>query len=709
MISEPLNHPRTTSGEHVRTISLSDSWDRVGLAAVLILAGALNFYGLDREGYGNTYYASAVRSMMQNWHNFFFNSFDPGGFVTIDKPPLGFWLQVVSVKILGFNGVALMLPQAIAGVLSVALLYYLVRRVFGGAAGLLAALALATTPISVVASRNNIIDGTLVFTVLLGAWAVTRAVETGKLRWLLWCALFVGLGFNIKMLEAFLVVPAFGLMYLLGARVGWRRRIAYLIIAGVVLLAISFSWVTAVDLTPASQRPFVDSTTTNSELDLAIGYNGLQRLTGRAAPGGGNRAVGRRGGATAGPPGGFTAGETGAIGPLRLLNTQLGGQIGWLLPLAVIGFFATAVQSRRRWPLDDRQLSLVLWGMWLLTMGVFFSVAGFFHTYYLVMMGPAIAALAGIGLMSLWTAYRSSRWGWWLLPASLLAVAAVQAHLLTDYSSWARWLTPLIVGLCTLAALALVVAHVRPQLGMRWALPAALLGVVGLLSAPAVWAETSVANSSSGLIPSAGPSASGGGPGGGVFRRGRGAFPFRRGDFRPRNGFRPPVVFPAGGFRGRPGFGGDTTANSGLLRYLEKHQGTAKFLVATSNASTAESYILSTGKPVMAMGGFLGSDPILNASKVANLVKNGTVRYFLLPSAVDFGGAGAGLPTRLGAGGFGGGRFGANRGVTTWVQQHCTVVPSSRYSSTTSSASATGAGPGDFGGGEALYSCRTGA
>lgn len=699
MISEPLNSSRATSAERVRTISLSGSWDRVGLAVVLVVAGILNFYGLNREGYGNTYYAAAVRSMLQNWHNFFFNSFDPGGFVTIDKPPLGFWLQVASAKLFGFNGVALMLPQAIAGILAVALLYYLVRRVFGGAAGLLAALALALTPISVVASRNNIIDGTLAFTVLLGAWAVTRAVETGKLRWLLLCALFVGLGFNIKMLEAFLVVPAFGLVYLLGARVGWGRRIAYLIVAGFVLLVISFSWVTAVDLTPASQRPFVDSTTTNSELDLAVGYNGLQRLTGTAAPGGGRRA-----GTTAGPPGGFSAGETGTVGPLRLMDTQLGGQIGWLLPLAIIGLVVAALQTRRRWPLDDRHLSLLLWGMWLLTMGIFFSVAGFFHTYYLVMMAPAIAALSGIGLVSLWTAYRSSRWGWWVLPVSLLAVAAIQARLLTDYSSWARWLTPLIVGLCALGAIALVIAHFRPQLGVRLALPAVLLSLIGLLSAPAAWAENSVATSSSGLIPRAGPSASGGGGFGG-FRRDRGGFAF------PNGGFRPPAGgFPVGGgrgfaggraFAGGFGRGGGDTVNSGLLRYLENHQGTTKFLVATSNAGTAESYILSTGRPVMAMGGFLGSDPILTSAKVAMLVKNDTIRYFLLPSSSGFGAR---------AGGFGGGRFAANNGVTTWVQQHCTVVPSSKYaSSTISSTTSIAGGPGGFGGAEALYACGTGS
>ena len=709
MISEPFDSSRSASTERVRTVSLSGMWDRVGLAAILVAAGVLNFYGLNREGYGNTYYASAVRSMMENWHTFFFNSFDPGGFVTIDKPPLGFWLQVASAKIFGFNGVTLMLPQALAGVLSVALLYYLVSRVFGGPAGLLAALALAVTPISVVASRNNIIDGTLVFTVLLGAWAVTRAVETGKLRWLLLCAVFVGLGFNIKMLEAFLVVPAFGLMYLLGARIGWGRRIVYLIIAGVALLAISFSWVTAVDLTPASQRPFVDSTTTNSELDLAIGYNGLQRLTGRAAPGRGNR-----GGATAGPPGGFSAGETGAAGPLRLLNTQLGGQIGWLLPLAVIGFFAAAGVTRRRWPLDDRQLSLVMWGMWLLTMGIFFSVAGFFHTYYLVMMAPGIAALAGIGLVSLWTAYRTSRSGWWLLPASLLAVAAVQAHLLADYTSWARWLTPLIVGLSAAGALVLIIARIRPQLAVKLAIPAVLLGITGLLAAPATWAETSVANSAGGLIPSAGPSASvriGGGPGA-FFRRDRGAGDFRRAGFQP-----PPGGFPAGGFprSGGRGFGDSSTVNLGLLSYLEKHQGTTKFLVATTNAGTAESYILSTGKPVMAMGGFLGSDPILTPAKVAMLVKNNTVRYFLVSAGGDFGGGPAALPAQLGSqtappvGVFSGGRFGANSAVTRWVQHHCTLVPASQYSSATASGGVTGGGRAGFGGGEGLYRCRAGA
>jgi len=219
MLSRTVRGASAGQFERRLTMSLAGQRHRVSLLVILALAAVLNFAGLSREGYNNQYYAAAVRSMSQSWHNFFFASFDPGGFVTIDKPPLGFWFQVASVKLFGFNGVALLIPQALAGVLAVALLYYLVSRSFGCVSGLIAAIALAVTPISVLTSRNNTIDGTLVLFVLLGAWAVLRAAETGKLRWLLLCAAFVGLGFNIKMLEAYLVVPAFGAVYLLGAHV----------------------------------------------------------------------------------------------------------------------------------------------------------------------------------------------------------------------------------------------------------------------------------------------------------------------------------------------------------------------------------------------------------------------------------------------------------------------------------------------------------
>src|SRR5690348_6711418 len=210
-VSPPTSIPEPAAAQPTRNWSLI--WQWLGLSMVMLTSIFMNFYQLGQNGFGNLYYAAGVKSMSDSLHNFFFVSFDPGGFVTLDKPPLGFWLQVASVKIFGFTPFAIFLPQALAGVLSVLLLFYLVRRHFGVVAGLLAALALAVSPISVVTNRNNTIDSTLVLVLLLGAWAVMKAAETGKLRWLLLCAVAIGLGFNIKTLEAYLVLPAFGLLY----------------------------------------------------------------------------------------------------------------------------------------------------------------------------------------------------------------------------------------------------------------------------------------------------------------------------------------------------------------------------------------------------------------------------------------------------------------------------------------------------------------
>src|SRR6266705_4370295 len=225
-------------------------WHRLALVGIILISVFMDFYRLGQNGFGS-YYPPAVRSMMDSWHNFFFASYDPGGFVTIDKPPVGFWFQVASAKLFGFTPFSVLLPQALAGVLSVLLLYSLVRRHFGVTAGLLAALALALSPISIVTNRNNTVDSTLALTLLLGAWAVLRAAETGRLRWLLLSAVIVGIGFNINMLEAYLVVPAYGLLYLLAAPRSIWKRIVHLAIAGALLLVISLSWVVAVDLTPA--------------------------------------------------------------------------------------------------------------------------------------------------------------------------------------------------------------------------------------------------------------------------------------------------------------------------------------------------------------------------------------------------------------------------------------------------------------------------
>src|SRR5215208_2121849 len=234
-------------------------WHLLLLSALLALSAFLNLSWLTSEGYANVYYAATVKNMLASWHNFFFASFD-AGFVSVDKPPLGFWIQAASAKLLGFHGWSLLLPQALAGVLCVGLLYHLVRRVFGPTAGLLAALTLALTPISVAINRHNNLEGLLVLAVLLAAWAFMLAVETTRLRWLVVGGLVMGfLGFNIKMLEAFLVLPAFYLLYLVAARVGWRRRMIHLGLATVVIVAASLPWVVAVNLTPPEQRPYVGS------------------------------------------------------------------------------------------------------------------------------------------------------------------------------------------------------------------------------------------------------------------------------------------------------------------------------------------------------------------------------------------------------------------------------------------------------------------
>ncbi len=683
-------------------------WHRLALVGIILISVFMDFYRLGQNGFGS-YYPAAVRSMMDSWHNFFFAAYDPGGFVTIDKPPVGFWFEVASAKLFGFNSVSILLPQALAGVLSVLLLYYLVRRHFGVMAGLLAALALAITPISVVTNRNTTIDSILALTLLVGAWAVLRAAETGKLRWLLLSAVIVGIGFNIKMLEAYLVVPAYGLLYLLAAPRSIWKRIGHLALAGLVLLVVSFSWVVAVDLTPASQRPYVDSTQDNSELSLAIGYNGLDRLLGRFGSGfrGGPPAntptnATNRSGSTGGngipttngnggstntgrnvtrqqqPPGGGFGGifDTGAPSPLRLFNISLGGQVSWLLPLALFGMLALAWQRR---PRIRQQQSLVFWGMWLLTMGIFFSVAGFFHQYYMTEMAPAIAALFGIGLVVMWQDYRRGGWRGWLLPLALIATVAEQIHLLNSYPVWSQRLTPILIVLCIIVVGVLIIARIAPRFhlkapGVRFILPALSVGVLALMLAPTVWAAIPVTQGTQADLLVAGPSQS--------------------------DGF-------GGNFAG----GRDTTANTNtaLIRYLEANQGTTKFLVAVPSSMTADGIILATNKPVMSMGGFSGSDPILTTSQLAALVKNGTVRFFLLNSF----NRGGQLPPQIldripqqfrnrlqgGFGGFGGGQQGA---LTTWVIQQCKTVPASLWQTSSTNPGSSGFGPGRA---NQLYDC----
>ncbi len=262
------------------------------LAPILLLAGFLSFFGVWNEGYTNTYYTAAVKSMLMNFQNFFFVSLDPGGFVSVDKPPLGLWIQALSATIFGFQGWSLILPQALAMIISTALVYHLVRRKFGKPAGLISALIFTLTPIAVAVSRTNNFDSVVVMLVLLAAWCLIVAAEKGSLKLLLLSVALVGLGFNVKMLQAYMVLPAFYLVYLLSPAYNIRKKIWHLCIATVLLLVISLSWATVVDMTPADQRPYVGSSQTNSVLELALGYNGIQKvLPGDSPFGSGGRSA----------------------------------------------------------------------------------------------------------------------------------------------------------------------------------------------------------------------------------------------------------------------------------------------------------------------------------------------------------------------------------------------------------------------------------
>src|SRR5579859_812156 len=298
----------TASAGHVETRSWPRihlprlTWTSLGLGLIILLAAGLRLYNLQSVGNANEYYTAAVKSMLQSFSNFFFAAAEPGGSVTVDKPALGLWLQAISAMIFGVSGVAVVLPQVIAGILSVPVLFHLVRRYFGVPAGLIAAFALAVTPVSIAVERNDTMDATLIFTLLLAAWAFIKATDTGKLRYLLLGGVLVGLGFNIKMMEAFLPLPAFFALYLLGAKGGLKRKIGHLTLAAVVLVIVSFSWATVVQLTPASARPYIGSTQTNNVFDLIFGYNGLNRLVGGQGGSGGVPGSGPAGAQNGNPP-----------------------------------------------------------------------------------------------------------------------------------------------------------------------------------------------------------------------------------------------------------------------------------------------------------------------------------------------------------------------------------------------------------------------
>jgi 4-amino-4-deoxy-L-arabinose transferase-like glycosyltransferase len=663
-------------------LRLSDSrlWRRVALGAILLLAAGLLFYNLNALGYANHYYTAGVASMLQSWHNFFFVAAEPGGSVSIDKPPVGLWLQAISAYFLGVNGFAMVLPEILCGLAAIVVLYHLVRRSFGTVAGLLAALALAITPIVVATDRNNTIDSSLILTLLLAAWAFIKATESGQRRYLLLGALLVGIGFNIKMLQAYLPLPAFYALYFLGARTTFWRKLGNLALASVLLLTVSFAWIAVVDLTPASQRPYVGSSGTNSELNLAIGYNGLQRLigmggnvtsfinrlTGASTTNGQGGFGGGRGGFGGGPGGGPGGGGafpgTGQPGLTRLFTSPLSKEVSWLLPFGLFTLALLAFRSRLRWPIEPKHQAIVLWGGWLITGAVFFSVAGFFHEYYLSMLAAPLAALVGIGVVELWHVREQRPWlAMGLMLAAGAATLALQLTTADAYVRFAWWLlVPVVLFVTAIVWLGASAVSRERVFGLIGT--ASLVGA--MLFIPGVWSGLTTLNTSSNQSL---PAAYGGGSAG-------------------------------------PANSGRTQVNQQLLAYLQANTQGMKYLMAVPSSMQGSDYVIATGRPVLYLGGFMGIDPVETPASLQALVSSGQLRYIYWDA------------TGRGGGGPGGANGGDQSAISTWVRSQCTAVTG--YNTNTQNQGApdgtgntTNTQPGGFGGGfggqlqVTLYDC----
>jgi 4-amino-4-deoxy-L-arabinose transferase-like glycosyltransferase len=648
--------------------SLAARPERLALAGVLALSAFLNCWGLDQNGHANTYYSAAVRSMLGSFGNFFFGSFDQGGLQTVDKPPLAFWVEAASAKVFGISSLSLLLPEAIAGVVGVWVLYLLVARVFGGTAGVVAALALAVSPVAVAVDRDNNPDALFVTLLVVAVYCGVRAVQDGRFRWLLATAVIVGLAFNTKMLVALVVLPGLGLAYLLFAPRTLRTRLWQLAAASAALVAVAGSWIAAVALTPAADRPWISGTSSNSALSLVFGYNGLGRVTGQT----GGTSTGRGSGVL----------FSGSPGPFRLINDAMGDQGGWLLPLAMIGgvlALVLAVRARDRL----RMAAIVIVGGWFLAGAVVFSSSsGIVHTYYVSAIAPAIAALVGIGAIEAIRAVGQRRF---LLPI-IAAAAALTAWLevvLVQRAGYMTWLVGFVVIATGIGVLGLLAATQRARL----AGPAVALALGGLLLAPAVWAQSTQRAAINGVTPGAGPSAvsglvsaSGNGVGGFGRRFGGGGAP--PGGFGGGFGA-PPAGGHGGGFGGGRGFGGGgfggVEGTTQALAYVAGHGGASRFPLIVAGQQGISSMV-SSGGAIAAMGGFTGRETVMSAAAIARLVADGDARYFLLGSGTAFDGGTSGAT-----------------GAPAAIAAVCSTVSSSVWDA----SGASGVG----GGGGTLYDC----
>ncbi len=643
----------------------------LGLLAALALAALVDLHRLSQNGYGNIFYSAGVKSMLRSLHNFFFVSFDPGGLIMVDKPPVGLWLQTASAKVFGFSSGSVLVPEAIVGILTVALLYRTLARRLGGWAGVAGAFALALFPSFVAISRTNNVDAVLILLMLLACDAALRTIERGRWRTLIWTAVLVGLAFNTKTLAAYLIVPGIALALLLCSGGSLRRRLAQLIAGGLVLLIVSFVWMAVVEATPASKRPFVGSSTDNTELGLTFNYNGFGRVGGQTGgpgqipvgTGGVARKVAPVKGRAPAPTATHTAPENtkpaeflpngrernpiafgGPVSPLRLFGKGLGNQGAWMLPFALAGLLALALlllsdaraararprmreeptsaatdehaASDRGWLRDPRLALLIVLGGWFVVEAAVLSLSkGIVHPYYVSALGPGVAAMVGAGAYAFAAFAQRRDWRLLLLVCAVGATVPVQLSLL-EKARYMSWFTVPLIAACLIGLLALAALVILKRTSALASAAAIALILGALLIAPGVFSASNWLAPVQSTFPAAGPRAAAGPGGYGVNDE-------------------------------------HVKVDSALLSYVQGHRPGTRWSVLADAANTASPMILLGGE-AGSLGGFSGTDPSLDGRGLGRLVAGGDARYVIL---------GGEFSTRGG------------NGATAAVQRACRVVP----------------------------------
>ncbi|MFG2718777.1 ArnT family glycosyltransferase [Streptomyces sp. NPDC048416] len=676
------------------------AWARPALLALLAVTCAAYLWNLSASGYANSFYSAAVQAGSQSWKAFFFGSLDAANAITVDKPPAALWPMALSVRLFGLGSWQILLPEVLMGVGTVAVLYAAVRRRFSPAAGLIAGLVFALTPVAALMFRFNNPDALLALLMTVTVHCVLRALEDARTKWLVWAGVAIGFAFLTKTLQAFLILPPLALLYAICAPTSVRRRLGQLALATGVLLVSGGWWVAAVELWPASSRPYIGGSQHNSFLELTFGYNGLGRLSGDetgSVGGGGARPggmglpaglelpAGARQGGGGGGGGGGGWGETGID---RMFNSEIGGQISWLLPATLLLLVAGLVVTWRARRTDTARAAFLAWGGALVTTAAIFSfMAGIFHQYYTVALAPYIAALVGMGVTVLWE--ERSRIRAALGLGATVAVTALWSYALLgrtpEHLPWLRWAV-LVGGLAAAVGLAFV-----GRLNRGVALGVAGAGLVACLAGPAAYTVSTLDTGHTGSIVTAGPAGAGmgGGPGGGGrgggmrfgggpggsggsggpggpggsgqtggrMGVGSGRAPGQgsgqgqgqgQGQGMPGAGERAGAGGAAGGVAGgRMGAGGGM---GGLLdgakvgteaqALLEKNAAHYTWAAAAIGSQNAASYQLATQKPVMAIGGFNGSDPSPTLAQFKKYVAEGKIHYFIASGGGMMGGGG---------------------------------------------------------------------